>query len=198
MQEISDRTDYGSMTLREFLDRLSSEIPTPGGGSACGIVASIAAGLTAMSAAYALGREKYAAIQDEMEHVNRRAQSLHDKCLDLATADSEAYERFLDARKLPRTTTKEEEIRKARMDTALREATDIPLDIADAAREIADLAKHVANVGNPALRADALVGMELADAVVRGCAEQVKVNLQHITDEDYRKPAEERLKELMR
>ncbi|MBI2844488.1 MAG: cyclodeaminase/cyclohydrolase family protein [Armatimonadetes bacterium] len=190
--------ESSSITIREFIDSLSSEMSTPSGGSACGVVGALAGALVMMSAAFTLGREKFASVQEEVAEIRERAQRLRDMSLELATADEEAFGRVMEARKLPRDTPEQEHLRRSSLDATLREATDIPLQIAEAAGGISLLARRVAEIGNPSLRADALTGAYLADSVTKSCAEQVKENLRWIKDEDYRRAAESRLRRLTR
>ena len=52
-------TNFGEMTLNEFCSVLSSEKPTPGGGSASGVALSQAGALACMVANLTIGKDRY-------------------------------------------------------------------------------------------------------------------------------------------
>lgn len=185
--------DYTKMTLRGFLEALSAETPAPAGASTCAIVGALAAGLSVMCASYAIGREKYADVQDEVLAIREKAQALRDKCMELAVEDSVVYAQVAEARKLPGGTPEEDHTRRSRVDITLRQATDLPFEIAEQIKQIIPLADRLAEIGNPTVKADARAASELAAAAVRGCIEQIRDNLSHISDESYSRSAKERL-----
>ena len=53
-------TDFSGLSLEEFLSRLASQAPTPGGGTAAAAAGAMGAALAEMVAALTLAREKYA------------------------------------------------------------------------------------------------------------------------------------------
>ena len=57
------------LTITEFIGKLGSNEPAPGGGSASALVAGVGAALTRMVAELTIGKPKYAEYNDEMELV---------------------------------------------------------------------------------------------------------------------------------
>jgi formiminotetrahydrofolate cyclodeaminase len=185
--------DYSNMTIREFIDAVSAETPTPGGGSVCGVVGAMAGALTAMCSSYALHRERFAAISEEAKTIHARAEHLRDRCLSLSVEDAVTFQRVMEVLKEPKGTPDEERTRRAHIDTELARAADVLVHTAKAGREIAALASRLVDIGNPSLRADAVVASELAEVVVRGCIDQIRDNLQHIKDEELKKKVADQL-----
>lgn len=163
--------------LEAFLDDIASETPAPGGGSVAAIVVAMAAALVAMAARFSLDRWESAA------DVAERAEALRRQVAPLAPADAQAFEEVLTAMRLPKHL--EPEVRNTAIANALARATEIPLEIAKEASEVAVLGALVAESGNPNLRGDAAAAAVLADAGARVAAHLVAINL-GTTDGDER------------
>lgn len=161
--------DYLKVPLGDFLERMGSREPTPGGGAAAALAVAMAASLTAMAARFAGDR------LERGPEVIARADRLRLSVAPLAEADARAYAEVLAGGALPREPHPEERRRAVRL--ALSAAADIPLAIAEAAAEVADLAATVAVQGNPNLRGDAAAGALLAEAGARAAATLVNINL---------------------
>ena len=54
---------------RSYLDKLASADPEPGGGSVAALAGALGAALVTMVTNLTLGKEKYAAVQDDMEQI---------------------------------------------------------------------------------------------------------------------------------
>src|SRR4051812_1862048 len=107
----SDRETFAAMSLQAFTDRLASSEPTPGGGSAAAVAASLAAGLTAMVARLSADRPKYAPYAATHAHALDVAEAARKRLLALAEEDAVAYAAFGDARRLPKETPEQSGIR---------------------------------------------------------------------------------------
>ena len=140
--------------LKEFLDAVPARTPAPGGGAVAAVVASLAAGLTAMAARFA---------PDEWERraeVVGRAEELRARVEPLVDADAEAYSAFM----VERSPENVERI------------VAIPFEIAQVAAEVAELAELVAQEGNPNVTGDAAAGGDLAAAAASIGARLVEIN----------------------
>jgi methenyltetrahydrofolate cyclohydrolase len=165
--------DYLDLPLGEFLDRVASDSPAPGGGSVAAIAVALAAGLAGMAARLSTGHLADAPELADQADVSRR------RVAPLARADAESYGRVLDAYRNP-------EDRTARVREALSGAADVPLAVAETGSEVAAIASRLAEEGNPNLRGDALAAVLLADAGVRAAATLVGINLSSANVDDDR------------
>ena len=66
----------GDLSVREFSERLASNDPTPGGGSAAALAGALGAGLVSMVCNFTVGRERYADVEEAMREVLGRAEQL--------------------------------------------------------------------------------------------------------------------------
>jgi len=165
--------DYLDLPLGEFLDRVASDSPAPGGGSVAAIAVALAAGLAGMAARLSTGQ-----LCDAPELADQ-ADTLRHRVAPLARTDAESYGRVLDAYRDP-------EDRTARVRDALSEAADVPLAVAEAGSEVASIASRLAEEGNTNLRGDALTAILLADAGVRAASALVGINLSSANVDDDR------------
>src|SRR5581483_9767234 len=111
------------LTLREFSDRLASDAPVPGGGSAA---------LAAMVARIATKKSDDGSLRDYISEVDH----LRSDFLRLVDDDSAAYGRVAEAMKLPRASDDEKKARTERMQAALLAASRVPLEIAKTSRRL--------------------------------------------------------------
>ena len=90
-----------SETINDYLTRLASRQPTPGGGAAAALHAAQGAALVAMVARYTTGAkyEQHAALVQA--HHRGRRRTCRSKPCDLADADEQAFQAVIDSYKLP-------------------------------------------------------------------------------------------------
>jgi glutamate formiminotransferase/formiminotetrahydrofolate cyclodeaminase len=178
-----------SMTLRDFVDELSSESPAPGGGSVAALAASMAAALAGMVAVLSHTKKGFEAKQPELARIAGRAQELKDAMLAAVDADTAAFDRFLDAMRLPKSTPDEQSARDAAMADATVGAAEVPLGVLETCPEIIDLCRDIARIGLQASLSDAGVGAQLGRAAAAGAYQNVCINLAGLGASDARKAA---------
>ena len=178
-------TSFAALTLDDLLGRLASADPTPGGGSASAIAASMAASLLTMVASLSTGRPKYAPYAASLERASAVGVDMRARFLDLADQDARAYDGFAAAMKLPRETPGEIAERRAAIRAAARGATEIPLEVVRACRTVAAELESLAGRSNLNAASDLVVGALLTDAAARGAAANVFINLPSVGDTDF-------------
>ena len=124
--------DYAAMPLGEFLEATATSKPAPGGGGAAAVSVALAAALAGMSAR--LSGDYLAEAPDLAD----RADRLRERALSLAAEDAEAYGSLLAARRLSPGPERDEAVRRA-----TEHATDVPLRIAETAREAAAISARL-------------------------------------------------------
>lgn len=178
------------LSIADFLERLAAATPTPGGGSAAALTASIAASLVAMVAALTLHSQKQRESQDlelvgQMQAISEEARQVRDRLLVLTDADAAAFERVMAAYKLPKASEAERAQRERAVQAALKHATEVPYEVALCARRVLELAEVVVLKGLKSAVSDARAGVYLAEAALQAALLNVEINLQSIQDERF-------------
>jgi len=181
---MGDSTQLTDLPVHEFLERLGSSDPVPGGGSAAALVAAMGAALVAMVAELTIGRPAYAEHEATMRHLRFDALDRRTELLALAQEDATAYDAVVLARHMPKDSEAERVARTTALQQAMQEAARIPLRAAVVASEVLDLAARIAPIGNRNAVSDAGVAVQLAAAGLRGALLNVRINLPYLANDD--------------
>ena len=169
----------------DFLDKLASSSPEPGGGAASALAAAIGAALVGMVANLTVGKEKYADVQDRIAELVKNSEAVRARLQELVQEDTEVYSVLARAFKMPRESDEEKARRNEGIQEACKKATMVPYAIAEQCLEVARLSEVAADIGNVNAVSDAGVAVLLADAAAQCAALNVKINLTTIKDSEF-------------
>ena len=173
------------LTIKEFLEKIASNSPAPGGGSVAALSAALAASLTEMVAKLTIGKKGYEAVEDEMKAVARDAVKLKHKLVQAIDKDSDAYKDVITAIKLPGSTGAEKRNREKAIQNGLKQATLIPMAIAEDAARVMELAGRAIAKGNKNTIPDGAVGVMMAKTAILSALYNAKINLSSIKDNTF-------------
>jgi glutamate formiminotransferase/formiminotetrahydrofolate cyclodeaminase len=193
----SGRTLIGT-TLRDFADELSMDSPTPGGGSVAALCGALSASLSSMVANLTVGKKGCEEVAADMTAVALRAQSLKDELLAAVDRDSRAFDKVMEAFRMPKATPEQAEEKDRALEEASKEATLVPLEVLGNAVEAARLARTAAAKGNKNSLSDAGVAAVAAGAAGEGARFNILINLRGIADEAFTTRVRNRSAKLMR
>src|SRR3989475_3362915 len=165
-------------TLDGWLEDLAGGAPVPGGGSAAGLAGALAAALVAMVARLTVGRKAYAGVQRRVAEILAEADALRAQLRRLVDDDAAAYAKVSAAYRLP----KDDPRRTRAADEALVGAAQTPLAMARGAARLVGLAREIGTIGNRNAHSDASVAEALARAALAGAVENVRVNVQSLSE----------------
>lgn len=173
------------LSSKEFIAKLASEAPTPGGGGAAAMAGALAGALAAMVANLTLGKEKFVAVEQEVAALCAEVDSQRLALLELVEADAEVFDSFMACYKLPKATELEKQARLAAIHEAAKKAAGVPMAIARACAQVLVVAERLASIGNPNVITDATCSALLARAALRAAVYNVYINLKLTKDENF-------------
>ena len=127
-----------------FLDALASKAPVPGGGGASALAGALGAALCTMVGNYTVGKQKYAAVEEDVKALMARAEDLRARLLGLVDTDAAAFEPLSRAYAIP----KEDPSRGEVMERCLRDAAAAPMEILRLCCEAIDLHSEMLDKGS--------------------------------------------------
>lgn len=172
-------------SIQQFLDELASKEPTPGGGGAAAVMGAMGAALVSMVCRLTIGKRNYAAVEAEMKGTLDASENLRTRLTDMIQADMSVFDRVMGAYGLPKETDAEKQVRSGAIQSALKAATEVPLECARACAEVIALSRIVAEKGNRNVISDAGVAVLAGYAALKSAALNVYVNTGAIKDEAF-------------
>ncbi|MGM9474093.1 cyclodeaminase/cyclohydrolase family protein [Pseudarthrobacter sp. YS3] len=174
-----------SETINDYLARLASREPTPGGGAAAALHAAQGAALVAMVARYTTGA-KYEQHAEPVARIISSADGLVAQALLLADADQHAFQGVIDAYKLPAGTDGLKAARTASIQDALVQAAKTPADLILVAGAVVDLATELFEVANANVISDIAAAVDAARAAATTARVNIDINVVAIKDTETR------------
>lgn len=173
------------LTCDGFVDELASDSPAPGGGSVAALCGSLSGALTAMVGVLTHGKKGYEAAAADMERLGVAAQRLKTFFARAVDADTEAFNRVMDAMRLPKGTPEEQLAREEALELATQGAILVPLSVVESSVEAAALAEEMVHKGNRNSASDAGVAALCARLAAKGGGYNVHINLPGVKNESF-------------
>lgn len=166
----------------QFLAELSSKAPTPGGGGTAALVGAAGVALGNMVGNLTTGKKKYAAVEEEIQALNTRAQDLRRELEQLVQADADAFAPLAAAYSLPKETPEQAAHKAAVLEKALDAAAEVPLQIMRRCASGIALAEQYAAKGSVMAVSDAGCAAVLCKAALQAASLNVFINTRLMTD----------------
>jgi glutamate formiminotransferase len=179
--------------VEPFVEQLAAPTATPGGGSAAAAAGAMAAGLAGMVASMSRGKKAYLQYEAELSAAIARLGQLREELKNAIDADAESYNLVMKAYKAARESAEGD----ATVGPALKQATSVPLAVAEKSFEVGSLANRLRAITNPNMKSDLTTAMALAKAAVEGGLANVEINLDALKDEGFAAATRKRV-ELLR
>ena len=179
--------------VEPFIEQLAAPTATPGGGSAAAASGAMAAGLAAMVASMSRGKKAYAQYESQLSQAISRLSQLREELKAAIDADAESYQLVMAAHKKAKESAAAEGI----VEAALKQATSVPLSVAEQAREVLRIAESLRSITNPNMKSDLVSAAALARAAIEGALANVEINLESLKDEGFVAQVRQRASVLM-
>lgn len=166
---------YINEPLKTYLDDLAAKSPSPGGGSAAALAASVASGLMLMVANYTIGNPKYKDAEASAADIMVRVQQFNAELYDLIDEDVTAYRKLSQQMKDPKKDP-------ARLDQAFKDALQPPFEVCKITSECLKLCHGLAKCGNKNLITDTAIAAIMLEGAFFSAKYNVYENLKSIKD----------------
>jgi methenyltetrahydrofolate cyclohydrolase len=184
------------LTVKEFLGKVASGEPVPGGGSVAALVAGLSAALSAMVARLTIGKKNDPGLDEEMKVLAQTVLGIQVELVQDVDRDSEAYTGVLKAYRMPKGSDEEKDRRTTAIQVALKEAARVPLSVAEKGANVLELAGIAVKQGNESAMTDGLVAALMARSSVIGAIYNVRINLASVKDPIFKDEMKKRADDL--
>jgi glutamate formiminotransferase/formiminotetrahydrofolate cyclodeaminase len=173
------------MKVTDFVDEVSRESPAPGGGSIAALSGALGASLSSMVSNITANKRGSEKVDDILNEAAVKCQEIKNALVKAVDDDTNAFNAYMDARRLPNKTNNEKKIRENAMQAGLKQAVMVPLGTAQQSYDVIQIAEEVAKNGNPNSITDVGVGAQSAYTGVLGGIYNVLINLKDIKDDKF-------------
>ena len=187
-----------SMTVRSFIELVGARTSAPGGGSVSALIASMGAGLGAMMGWMSYGTKKFEHLDADMRRLIAPLHENMKKLIPMIDADTNAFNDYMMAMKLPKDTDEQKKHRKGLMQEGLKKAINVPLGVMKTSDECWQYMIELAKIGNASSASDLAVGAKSLETGIWGALKNVEINLVQIEDEKYKKEVMKEAGEIMK
>jgi len=187
-----------TMPVKEFVDEVSRDTPAPGGGSVAALAGALGAALASMVANLWQDRVESPEAAEGLLHAAEAAQRAKDLLILAVDEDTQAFNAYLEARRLPARTSEDKAYREQKMQEGLQTAVRVPYQTALASYEAMEAAWVAVQHGKVSSITDGAVGAQMGYAGVRGAVWNVLTNLKDITDPAFVRGMREECETLLR
>ncbi|XP_041637495.1 formimidoyltransferase-cyclodeaminase isoform X1 [Cheilinus undulatus] len=175
-----------SLSLQQFVRSVGARTAAPGGGSVSAAVAALGAALGAMVGQMTYGKRQFENLDSVMRRLIPPFHEAMNELLLMVDADSTAFNSYMAALKMPKSTAEDVRKRETAMQDGLKRAVGVPLALAERVSVLWPSLKEMVVHGNIACKSDAQVAAKALETAVFGAYYNVTINLKDITDEDFK------------
>ena len=179
--ESKDTNLLRAKPLVSFLNNLSIDTPTPGGGSVAALCGALSASLNSMVANLSIGKKKWFNIYEQMCSISEDSQELKRSLVKLIDDDSKSFDLVMASFRI----NKNDKNRDEKILEAYKFAVEVPFKTLDLCLKTIKLSSKVIQIGNENAISDAAVSAEVASAGAYSASYNIKINLNEINDDKY-------------
>ena len=170
------------LTARDLSEETASESVAPGGGSISAYVGALGVALGTMVANISAHKPGWDERWEEFSSWAQKGQKYKERLLFLVDEDTRAFNKIIEAFRMPKGSDKEILKRKLAIEDATRYATEIPLQVMETALRSMEVMEAMLEKGLQTSLSDAGVGILCARTAVLGAYFNVRINAKDLKD----------------
>ncbi|MBS6501643.1 MAG: cyclodeaminase/cyclohydrolase family protein [Clostridium sp.] len=192
---------FKDYSVDKFILELSSDAPSPGGGSTAALVAALSSSLNSMVYSLTIGKKVFEKLSDneknKMVKLQEEAKEFIKKAQNFMEQDRDDFLSLMDSYKLPKNNEEEIIIRKEKIKENTMKAMKTPLLLAEECIKFYDNIEFAIKHGNKNLISDAGVATVLLHSAIESSIINVKVNLNFLKEEEFCEEIENKCKSIL-
>lgn len=192
----TDSAPLVSLKTADLVHEVSRDTMAPGGGSIAALAGSLGAALASMVSNLTIGKKGYEKVWEQLNGLAIQAQQIKEELLRAVDDDTNAFNAYMEARRLPGNSQEEKKIRLEAIQEGLKQAVRVPFNTAELSFSALKVARQVVEIGNKNSVTDAGVGAQIAFTGVVGGIYNVFINLPQITDLAFKSTMKKKCKHL--
>lgn len=193
---------FDEYKIEHFINDLSGDLSSPGGGSVAALVTSLAASLNQMVYSFTIDKKSFEKLtceeKNQMRQFSEEAKSLTKVALEVMDKDRDAFTDLMDCFKLPKETEEDKSIRSEKIFESTKKSMSVPLELAEKASKFYDNIEFAINKGNKNLLSDAVVAAILLNASIESAVVNVYVNYNSLKVKEEFRNIPEKCKEILK
>jgi len=187
------------LTVKDFIEEVSSNSPAPGGGSVAALASSLGIALSNMVGKLSITKKKFKALDIEVQNqfistINELELS-RKELTNFIDKDTEAFNLIMDAFKYPKETIEEKEFRSMKIQEATLIATLVPLEVTEFCLESLKKIETILPYADRNTTSDLGVSILMIHAGFEGAIMNVLINIGGLKDEIKRNEINEKCKQ---
>lgn len=178
--------DFKDYKINEFIEDLSADLSSPGGGSTAALVAALASSLNSMVYSFTVGKKVFDTLSNdvkkEMIGFQQASKEFSNMALEFMEKDRSSFVKLMDSYKLPKNTEDEKQYRSNAIKSNTIEAMEVPLKLARVSLEFYENIDFAIKYGNKNLISDGIVAATLLHSAIESAIVNVEINYNSLPD----------------
>lgn len=170
-------------TIQDYLNELSSNSPTPGGGNVSAFCAVLSSSLGEMVCNLTIGKKKYSESEPEIIEIREKLKFYSERFIELAAEDNKAFDKVMEAYKQPKETDSDKALRADSIEKTTLYAAEVPAMLIKTCNEVLPHVEILVKKGNQNSLSDAGVAILLLSTAAQGALFNVLINCKSLQNQ---------------
>ena len=180
---------FKEYSINQFIEELSSDDPSPGGGSTAALVSALASSLNSMVYSLTVDKKSFDKLdkdkKEKMLFFQKQACKFTEISQEFMEKDRQEFVELMAAFKLSKETEEEKVARNKKIKEHTIKAMNVPLNLARESLKFYDNIEFAIKFGNKNLISDAGVAAILLNSAIESAIMNVKINLNSLRNEEF-------------
>jgi formiminotetrahydrofolate cyclodeaminase len=186
-----------TVTCEEFVAKLASKEPVPGGGGVAALVGALGSALGSMVGNYSIGKKKFLGMEAKHQEIIDKSCELYKKLLALIDEDAENFKPLSKAYGMPKDTPEQQAEKEKVLQKCLIVAASGPIKMVEYIYEAIMLQEELVDISTKIIISDVGCGVQFLKAAIYSAKLNVDVNLNSIKDEKFVNETRDRINKLV-